>query len=193
MATDYLLWPKANTTPYASILGNIRGFGDLYSMWGGKSVSMSFPPDAEFPMDPDFPDNTVLADTLMNSQYLIVGSEPLKDFFEARKVADAEYLKVGIRDHKGKIAAFYWIINPVVSLDCLDREASSAMVSRVDKTQVIKTKRTILKEDALDLDRQLFRIAGYPQGILVRRDLASAISEAGFKGIEFRELDQKGQ
>jgi len=160
-------------------------------MWGGQSVQESFPPDAEYPMDPEFPDNTVLADTLMNSQYLIVGSERLKDFLAKKQLSPVEYLKVRIRDHRGKSAASYWIINPLDNVDCLDHMASGALVSRVDKTQVIKVKRTILREDALDPSRQLFRITGYPQGILIRRDLADDIYAAGFSGIKFRELETK--
>src|SRR6266851_1355631 len=124
---DYLLWPKSNSTPYACVLGNLKGFEDLYPMWGGKSVQESFPPDAEYPMDPEFPDNTVLADTLMNSQYLIVGSERPKDFLAKKQLSPIEYLKVSIRDHKGKITAPYWIINPLDNVDCLDHDASGAL------------------------------------------------------------------
>ncbi len=191
MTNDFLLWPKSNSTPYACVLGNITGFNGLYAAWGGKPVADTFPADAEFPMDPEFPENTVLAETLVNSQYLIVASEQLKKFFEENQVFPVEYLKVGIRDHKGKICATYWIINPLDNIDCLDRDGSGALVSRVDKTQVVKVKRTILRDDALDPERRFFRITGYPQGIVIRRDLAEIIQRAGFQGLKFRELDQK--
>lgn len=191
MTTDYLLWPNANPVQYACVLGNLTGFKDLYRMWEGQSFESDFPADVEFAMSSDFPDNTVLTDALLNRYHLIIGSERLKEFFKERPVPLVEFLKVAIRDHKGKIGAHYYLINPLDSITCLNYEASGAVVSNVIKTQVISAKRLVLREEALDPDRQFFRIAGYPQMRLIRRDLAHDILESGFTGITFRELDQK--
>lgn len=193
MPLNYLLWPNANPVRYGCVLGNLTGFKDLYRMWEGKSFQDDFPPDAEFSMSPDFPDNTVMTDSLMNRYHLIVGSQRLKDFFVQRPVPLMEYLKIAIRDHKGKIADHYYLLNPLDAVNCLDYEASGAAVSNVVKTQVISVKKLVFRPDALDSERQFFRVAGYPQARLIRRDLADAIQEAGFSGVKFRELDQQGK
>jgi hypothetical protein len=187
--SDYLLWPNTNPTPYACVLGELMGSRDVSSMWKGKSVKENFPADAELVMSHDFPDNTVLADSLMNREYLIVGSERLKKFFEERQVELVEYLKVAIRDHKGKIAATYYIVNPLNAVECLDLEASGARTSRVLPTHVMAVKKLVLREEAIPPDRQLFRTAGYPQGRIIRRELASAVEKGGFTGIQFQKFD----
>src|SRR6516225_6033884 len=117
MTTDYLLWPNSNPVPYACVLGNLTGFKDLYRLWAGQSFREKFPPDAEFSMSPDFPDNTILTDSLMNRYHLVVGSEKLKNFFEEKPVPLVECLPVAIRDHKGKIAAHYFVVNPLNAVD----------------------------------------------------------------------------
>ena len=193
MTTDYLLWPNSNPVPYACVLGNLTGFKDLYRLWAGQSFREKFPPDAEFSMSPDFPDNTILTDSLMNRYHLVVGSEKLKNFFEEKPVPLVECLPVAIRDHKGKIAAHYFVVNPLNAVDCLDYTASGALVSNVINTQVISTQRLVLREDAVDSERPFFRIAGYPQMRLIQRNLAEEIQKAGFSGIKFRELDQTGK
>jgi hypothetical protein len=193
MAIDYLIWPNANPVQYACVLGDLTGFEGLYAMWEGKSFQADFPSDVGFSMNPEFPDNTILTDSLMNRYHLIVGSERLQNFFAERKIPLVECLRVAIRDHKGKRAADYYLINPLQSIDCLDRTASGAIVSRALNTQVISIKRLVLREEVLDPSRQLFRIAGYPQMRLIRRDLAGALLQAGFTGIKFRELDQQGK
>jgi hypothetical protein len=191
MDADYMIWSNANPVQYGCVLGEMTGFKDLYGMWEGKSFKLDFPPDVEFSMNPDFPDNTVLTDCLMNRHHLIVGSERLKKFLEGKALPLIEFLRVAIRDHKGKIAAQYYLINPLASIDCLDHKASGALVSRALKTQVISIKRLVLRKEALDPERLLFRIAGYPRMRLIRRDLGGAIQKAGFTGVKFRELDQK--
>ncbi len=138
-------------------------------------------------MSRDFPDNTVLADTLNNVWYLIIGSERLKSFLEQHGVSDVEYHKVAIRDHKGKRAGEYYIINPINAIDCIDHKASGTVFDKATKTDVEKLKRLVLRDDQLDPDRQVFRIFGYPEGILVREDLARAIGKA-FQGIKFKKI-----
>jgi hypothetical protein len=177
--TDYLVWPNASPTPYACVLGAFEGFNDFESLWEGRPIKDSFPADVEFVMDPEFPDETVLADCLVNKRNLIVGSERLKNFFEAQELEPTEYLPVAIRDHKGKVAARYYIINPLVALDCLHRKASRAVINDGNPTQVLGVDRVVLREDSVPPGRRFFRISGYPEGIIVRRDLADALKKAG--------------
>ena len=159
-------------------------------MWEGKPFNGKFPPDVEFAMDPDFPDNTILTDSLQNNYNLIVASDRLADFFEKFPVPLVERLSVAIRNHKGNISCHYNLLNPLNAVDCLDYEASGAVTSKVIKTQVITAKRLVLRDSTIDNERLLFRIAGYPKMRLVRSDFAEALLTAGFTGIRFQEIDK---
>jgi hypothetical protein len=177
----YLLWSDSLVDPYACVLGDLKGPDDLEAIWDGESAKESFPSDAEFAMSPDFPDNTVLTDYLMNKYNLIVASEKLKNFLEALPGDPVESLPVAIRDHKKKIAARYYIVNPLATVDCLDRKASRAQVNRKRPTRVLGVDRVVLRADALPPQRRFFRTAGYPGGRIVRNDLATELQQAGFK------------
>ncbi len=177
---SYMLWANGLVEPFACVLADFKGSDDLEPLWDGEPVKESFPSDAEFVMSPDFPDNTVLTDYLKNQHHLIVGSEKLKRFFEEQKGDPIEYLPVAIRDHKGKIAAHYYIINPLRPVDCLDRKASRAQASSTRPSRILDVDRVVLRADALPPDRKLFRTAGYPEGRIVRSDLAAALQAAGF-------------
>lgn len=149
-----------------------------------------FPEDVEFVMDPDFSDNTMLADNLMNQHRLVVVSGRLKAFLSDQHVPKLEFLPVAIRDHRGKIAGHYFIVHLLDPVDCLDRQASKALVNPAVKTQVMAVKRLVLLKDMLPEDRPFFRIAGYPQARLVRRDLAQLV-EKEFAELTFDEIEKK--
>jgi len=189
---NYQIWAEENETPHVCELNECKGLDAMrfHALYQGESMKSKFPADAEFRMDPDFPDNTVLADTLNNIDHVIIGSERLKSFLEAQGAAELEYLKVTIRDHKGKKAAQYFIAHPVGAIDCIDHQASGSVFSRAVKTKVDKLKRLVLRPETIDPDRKIFRVSGYPKAILVREDLALAIGKA-FKGIKFKKLAPK--
>ena len=186
---NYLIWAEDNQTPYVCELDVYKGLDDddIYALWQGRSLRAKFPADAEFHMNLDFPENTVLADTLNNIRYLIIGSERLKSFLESQCLTEVEYLKVAIRDHKGKKAAHYYIVNPLEPIDCIDHKASGTVFDTAIKTDVDRLKRLVLRDDKLEPERRIFRISGYPNAILVREDLARAIGKA-FRGIKFKKI-----
>ncbi len=188
VATNYVLWPNANQEPYSAVLGALKGLDakQQFSIWQGEPWTGEFPA-VEFSFDPDFPDNTVLSDNLMNRDQMIIVSERLKEFLESRQPALVEYHRVKVKDHKGKATQPYYMVCPLAPLDCLDRAASGAVVRPSMKTQILKVSKIVLLPDAVDPNRMLFRIAGYTQARLVRRDLAEAI-EKSFKGIKFKDL-----
>jgi hypothetical protein len=188
MATNFLLWPNANQEPYSAVLGVLKGLDakQQFSIWQGEPWKGEFPA-VQFSFDPDFPDNTVLSDNLMNRDHMIIASEKLKDFVLAAKPELVECHPVKVKDHKGKPTKPYFMINPLSPIDCLDHDASGAVARPSMKSQILRVNKIVLREEALKGNRVLFRIAGYTQARLVRRDIAQAI-EKSFPGIKFREL-----
>jgi hypothetical protein len=189
MSAQYLIWGPSNKVANAAVLGRLTGFDELGRLWSGEILTGEFPEDASLRMSSDFPKNTVLTDSLSSINSIIIGSTALKQFLEEQKLSHVEYHPVIVRDHKKKaIKTQYYIINPVSNIDCLDLAASRASMSRIDPLEVKSVKRLVLREDAVDASRQMFRISNFDMVTLVRKDLAAAIDKAGFTGIRWIEL-----
>lgn len=185
---SFLLWPNGLQEPYSAVLTKLTGLSarQRISILEGKPWQGDFPP-VEFAFSPDFPDNTVLSDDLMNPNGLIVASDRLQKFLVARQVPLVEYQQVQLKNHKGKPAATYFLVNPLAPIDCLDRDASGAQEMPDMPGEILTVQRHVIREEDVPRERVLFRIAGYTESILVRRDLADAIATE-FPGMQFREL-----
>jgi hypothetical protein len=188
---NYLVWSPSNKTPNSVALDILKGFDSVDRLWRGESLVGEFPDDAVFRMRSEFPENTVLTDSLSNLDSLIIGSQKLKEFLESQDVSNVEYHAVTIRDHKNKVVkSRYYIINPVSNVECLDAAASGAVMSRTNKTKVKFLNKLVLREDAVDQTRKMFRVAHFDMITLVREDLATAIDKAGFTGIRWVETSK---
>lgn len=187
----FQVWSPSNKVANAVALDFLKGFDSVGQLFRGAPLSGTFPPDAAFKMRSEFPENTVLTDSLSNLDSLIIGSLRLKEFFQARDISNVEYHPVTIRDHKNKvIKSQYFIINPTSNVDCLDISASGAVMSRIKTTKVQFIKKLVLREDVVDPSRQIFRITNFDRITLVRTDLAEAIDQAGFTGIRWVEASK---
>jgi len=188
---NYFVWSPSIKTPNAVALDVLKGFDKVDRFWRGESLVGEFPNNATFRMRSEFPENTVLTDSLSNLDSLIIGSQKLKDFCETQDISHIEYHAVSIRDHKNKLVKSpYYIINPISNVECLDAAASGAVMSRINKTKVQFLKKLVLREDAVDNTRKMFRVAHFDMITLVREDLAAAIDQAGFTGIRWVETSK---
>jgi|ERR1051326_8151246 hypothetical protein len=191
MKPDFLIWMFDSQFPHACSLEPMEGFEEVFHLWAGEKLEQQFPTNARFTMRADRPTATVLTDSLHNNQRLLVISEGLKEFLQASDVPQLEFLKVAVRNHKGKVVPEkYYIINPLDPVDCLDRVASKAKVSRINKNRIDSIKKLVLNPSALPGDRRMFRIASFPPVHLVRRDLSDAITKKGFTGIRWLETSK---
>jgi len=157
----------------------------------GIPLAARFPETALFTMHPDFPHHTVLTDNLINSDLLVVASQRLKDFLEARGVNDVEYLRVAVRNHKRKLVGRdFFIVNPLEPIECIDLKRSSVSWDCINPKEINRVERLALIENKIPPTRELFRIRGFPDAALVSRKLAEAIDERGFTGIRWREIEE---
>jgi hypothetical protein len=185
---NYFVWSPSNKVPNSVAVDVLKGFEKVDRFWRGESLGEDFPKDATFRMRSEFPKNTVLTDSLSNLDSLIVGSERLRDFFVAQDVSHLENYAVEIRDHKNKpVKNKYYIINPISNVDCLDPAASGATMSRIKPTKVQFIKKLVLREDAVDPARKIFRITNFDMIVIVREDLAAAMDKEGFTGVRWVE------
>ncbi|MEQ1850440.1 MAG: DUF1629 domain-containing protein [Chthoniobacteraceae bacterium] len=157
-----------------------------YQFNDGMSRAENFPSDAAFTMDPEFPDNTLLTDNLINLNMMIVVSSKLREFLEKRAPTHLEYLRVTILNHKGKPASEdYFIIHPIDPVDCLDLPKSQPTYSSMDRTNIKRVKQVALDESKVDRDRLLFRPKSFYRATLIKEEVAAEIDRAGFTGVRW--------
>jgi hypothetical protein len=185
MPDSYLIW-TSKAVPNACSLKDLLNVEKQYQFNEGISRVATFPTDAAFTMDPEFPNNTLLPDNLINLNMMIVVSARLKEFLEAKKPTHLEYLKVTILDHKGRPASReYYIINPVNPIDCMDVQKSEPTYSLMDRTNIKRVKQLALDTSRLDPDRLIFRPKSFYRAILTKAKLSVEIDRAGFTGIRW--------
>ena len=190
MASDYVIWDAADV-PDACVVQQLEGVEDDWELAEGVSRTATFPDDATLRMDPDHPHDMMLVDNLVNTEMLIVVSGKLRASLEGRALASVEYLPVSVLDHRGKVASNeYTIVHPIDPVDCLDCEASGVEWSEMDEDCVDSIESLVLNETAVPNERSLFRVKSLEGVVLVRRELALALEQEGFTGLEWTELDE---
>ena len=190
MSTEFVIMDSANV-PNACVLGNRPRLEKPWQFSRGMSRVATFPPDFAWPMDPEFPNATLLVDNLINTDGMLVISPRLHEFFKAQGVDHVEYLPLTILDHRGRPAAKdYVIAHPIDPVDCLDLAASKGRLSEIQKDVVMEVEKVVLEPAKIDPTRQLFRAKGFPVATIVTRKLADAIDAGGFVGIRWIALDK---
>jgi hypothetical protein len=188
--SQFVIWRYAQVDG-ACMLGALQGVEDSYELRDGIPRAKGFPGKANFRMDPDFPDDTVLIDNLRSENFLIVASLRLSDFVQGIVPGRVEYLPVTILNHKGKVASRdYRLINPIEPIDCLDMELCKAEPDIIDPDSIRSVERLVIKEDKIPEARWMFRPKGLYRVILVRRELADKIKAEKFTGVRWLELDE---
>jgi hypothetical protein len=174
-----------------AVLTRLKNVADIWQLAKGIPRAKGFPKDALFEMDPKFSKFVALADNIDNVDRALVVSKRLKEFIEARKPADVEYLRVSIIDHKGKAASDeYFVVHPVCVVDCIDQQRSVLRWNAIDKEKISAADRIVLKQDAVDGKHLLFRPKHLEHYVMVSPELAQAIEEEGFSGIQMTPLDE---
>jgi hypothetical protein len=185
----YVVW-DTKVVPHCFVLDQLKGVDLDVELRMGVPFGESFPPDAVFTVDSDFPNNIRLADTFDNSKGLVIVSEKLKDFLASWNATEVEFLGVTILDHKSRPAAKYFIVHPIHPVDALNPNESGARFSRRNAEWIDRVAKLVLDEDKIDKSRQLFKLKYFYDCVLVRRDLADAISKQGFTGVKWTECSQ---
>ncbi len=189
MMSNYLIW-KYKSVPHACVLGELSGLEDDFRLNKGIPLERDFHEDVAFHMHPDFPNDLLLVDNLLNSDMVIVAHQRLKDLLQARNILHLEYLPVNIIDHKNrKISSQqYYIIHAINPVDCIDGDQSVFTRSLINRENIASFEQLVIDEARIPADRQIFRLKGFWKIILIRRDLAEELDKEGFSGLGWLEL-----
>lgn len=185
---NYFVW-RFQDVPNSCVLDELSGVPKMFQIRKGIPRAEGFPSDAKFTLDPDYPNDTLLVDAFDNVYRLAVISLTLKTFLEGRDIVNVEFLPVTIMDHKGKPKANYFIVHPIYPVECLDLEASGAKWDTVNKDTIDTVDRLVLNTDKIDPNLQIFKIRFFYNYLLVRQNLADAITAEGFTGIRWVPVD----
>jgi len=189
-STDYVIWGRRRVKN-AAFLSDLHGIEKAHELLYGIPRAAGFPEDVVWDVDDDAPPNGILPDSINNPDRLLACSRRLVEFLQARSVPKVEYLPVAIRNQKGRIISKnVFIVHPLEPVDCLDVDKSAAEWSPIAETDIDRVGRLVLVESKLDPTRQLFRLAKFPDLVLVRRDLADGIDAAGLTGMRWIELNE---
>ncbi|MEY4561764.1 MAG: hypothetical protein RLZZ618_1041 [Pseudomonadota bacterium] len=186
--SNFVIWGRAFIDG-ACALRPMTGYPDDWKLINGEAVTGEFPEASQFQMNPDYPGQNQLTDSLYNLDTLIVASRRLQALLEASSVAQMEYLPVNVVDQKGRrMTEPYVIAHPLNPVDCLVIDACQPRWGRIDKNDISRLKHLVIDESRIPADRLLFRPKHYKSEILVHRALAEKIDAAGYTGARWIEL-----
>lgn len=170
------------------VLGALQNVPDDYEISKGISCAQRFPADAYFNMSNQFKRQIKLADGLTCLGNQMVISPRLKQFIEARRPGNLEFLKVTIFNHKGKpIPEPYYLLNPLTVIDCIDQAKSKLEWNAIDEELICGVYKLVLKSDGIDAEALFFRPKHLEHRIFVQRSFADELRAGGFTGLIFRE------
>lgn len=182
---DYVIW-EAHIVDGYCVCGNLQGFEDDDEVGEGMPVAETFPADAYFSMDSDFPKEIRLPDNVYNEGGYMLVSRAIKDIVEREQANRLECLPVTIVDHKGRTASSdYFIINPLDLFDAIDFDQSEVTWNNIDPDTISVCKKLVLKQDVVPSNSTVFRLLHFPSRVVLRYDLAEKIQLGGATGVSY--------
>ena len=180
---------RAGGETRACVLGPITGFERGALLRTGVPLAAEWPRGVCCVIRSDFPGHrrhTRLCDYHESQQGVPIISTRLRSFLDRAGVSGVEYLRIRLVAGRGKPSSTdYYALNPMAH-DCLDRAASEPTFSPVDEGSILDVNRLVIDPARLGPGVSLFRIAGYPEPVVIRRALATAIAMGGYTNITLR-------
>jgi hypothetical protein len=162
------------------------GLGDV-ALFLGERLGSQFPPRARIYMDANHPGKKLSA-LIGNSNGLFIASRELKDVIEKHCGDTVEYLPVSIFDHRKRLASKdYFVINPLVKVDCLDLQKSTYDRDDDDPDMFFDVE-PVIDRTKVEGAPQLFRILQSTSDILLGYDLVGEIDDRDFSNFFWERL-----
>lgn len=185
MSSGFFVW-QYKTVAGGCVLKDLEGLEKASSLHLGRPLAAEWPGDVLFRMNPDFPTDLLLTDSLLNSDQCLVVSARLRAALESLQLPRMEYLPVTIIDHKGrKTPEPYVIVHPVEPVDCIDRDASVVKTSRITPGKISSLKSLVINAKKVSAEAGLFRLKDLWGPIVARKSVADAITKGNFSGVSF--------
>ena len=128
-----------------------------------------------------------MPDVIRNAVRYLMISGRVKSLLEEHATAEIEFLRFTLLDHQGQVASDdCYLANVLGTVDCVDMERSEGTVGETRKgVRFERLTRLHLRDEAVDPQRNIFRITPMPAVIVVREDLKAALEDVQITGAEF--------
>lgn len=183
------VWLKPHASGNAARFRHIKNFEDSFELLEGVPLTGSFPPDAEYRMNDEYPDRVALVDVLHNLDRQLIVHDRLKAWLDTQGVSRVEYLPINVVNHKGrKSREKYFIVNMLYHADCIDQQQTTFKWNSLDEEQMSDVEDLTIDEERVEPGSQLFRLKHLPGPIIAARSLVDQMLEAGFRGFSIEEI-----
>jgi hypothetical protein len=150
-----------------------------YYLSEGLPVAEFYPQDARIQLQDDCP-GLLLTSYLSNTVSLIIFNTQCKQVIEeVCNDQEIEYLPFTLFDHKGNVySKDYWIINPIGTYDCVDRDHSDISYLNDEPSKDILSIRSFaFKKDKMANAPHLFRVPEQTYSYFMDEKLGRALKE----------------
>lgn len=189
---EHVIW-SARPYPNFCKLKCLNGVDNEWQIKRGIPVAPRFPKDAYFEMDERYPKDIALADTLKNLDHMAVISRRVRDFLAQKIRKDVEFLKVSIKNHKGRTEpSEYFVFSPLQIIDCIDKKASTIQWNKINPDMMSAVTNMSLVPGAIPDDLLCFRPRHLEEEVMIRADLAEELRNQKFTGLRFVPISEYG-
>lgn len=162
-----------------------------YCMARGERVGDRYPEDARIYLQPESL-GIKLSSLIGNSLGCLIVNTEMKDVIVEHCDCEIEILPFTLCNHKKRVhSKDYWIINPIGSIDCLNKKASDIRYSDSDNMAVVAVRKFVLDSNKLVNAPDLFRVPEDLEQYFISERLAKAFQEHNFTNIFLLEIDQR--
>jgi hypothetical protein len=170
-----------------------RGLGlNDYCMRRGERIGANYPADAKAYLEAKSP-GIKLASLLGNTLSYLIVNTAMKDAILDTCKCEIEVLPFVLYNHKKRIhSKDYWIINPIGTFDCLNRDASDIRYDDpATKAHVLSIRKYVFDSNKLEAAPDLFRIPESPADQFVSERLVKALHAHQCTNILLGEIEQQ--
>lgn len=182
MSFDHVFWGFARL-PNNAFMGGISDSAASVELRYGREVGDTYPSDVTIHVDPTKPDKTIVGEVLRNLSCHVIVSRRLKEFLAEKDLPDVEYLPLKVYNHKNRLVQKeYFIVNPFRPQACLNIPACGFSWRAEPGRDPRHIDQFVVDESNCTSLPLLFRPEPLFSYVLIHRELAQAIDEAGFEG-----------
>ncbi len=161
---------------------------DFHLLWG-IALGEHYPLNARLLMDPRTRGHK-LSSFLGNTLGTLIMHTPMKDVVQQTCSNEIEYLPVAIVNHKGRVQSEdYWFVNPLGTVDCVDRAASEIDFDADDPTQILGVTRLALSAAKLVDAPHLFRVPEKKSEYFFSATLVKALAAHDFTNVQLKRVE----
>ena len=163
-----------------------------YCLAMGEPIGDRYPDDARIQI-PATSKGIVLSSLIGNTQNCLMVKADVKDVIAAHCAdQEIEYLPFTLYDRKGRpMSPDCWIVNPIGTFDCVDRDASEVRWVDDTKQEVSSVRKYVFRAKKLEKAPHLFRVPEEVSHYFVSQTLARAFKDRQFTNVLLLEIETR--